>query len=54
MYFINGYKFHTKAWTDGKKTTNIGLYVKGVIEEGEDEFNGIIHHIYELKKELEY
>ena len=48
-YFVNGYKFHTKAWSDGKKTVNCGVYVKGVSEGGEDDFFGIIHHIYELQ-----
>jgi hypothetical protein len=27
-YFVNGYKFHTKSWTMGKKTINSGVYVK--------------------------
>jgi len=27
---------------------NNGLYVKGVIDGGEDDFYGIIHHIYEF------
>jgi len=49
MYSVNGYKFHTKAWTNGKKTTNSGLYVKGVIYEGEDDFYGTIHYIYEFE-----
>jgi len=49
MYFVNAYKFHTKAWADGKKTTNSGLYVKGVTGGGEDDFYDTIHHIYELE-----
>jgi hypothetical protein len=48
-YFINGYKFHTQAWTQGKKTTNSGVYVKGVTEGGEDDFYGVIEHIFELE-----
>jgi len=48
-YFINGYKFHTEAWTRGKKTTNSGVYVKGVTEGGEDDFYGVIQHIFELE-----
>lgn len=48
MYFVNGYKYHTKAWSDGKKTTNSGVYVKGITEGGEDDFYGTIQHIYEL------
>jgi len=46
MYSVNGYKFHTKAWVDGKKTKNSELYVKGVTGEGEDDFYSTIHHIY--------
>jgi len=49
MYFINGYKFHTNAWDNGKKTTNSVLYVKGVTDGGEDDFYGSIHYIYELE-----
>jgi len=47
-YFVNGYKFHTHSWTEGKKTINSGVYVKGVIDGGEDDFYGVIKHIYEL------
>jgi hypothetical protein len=28
MYFVNGYKFHTQAWSNGKKTTNCGIHVR--------------------------
>ena len=48
-YFVNGYKFHTQAWTEGKKTMNSGVYVKGLTEGGEDDFYGVIQHIYELE-----
>ncbi|KAI5409628.1 hypothetical protein KIW84_055168 [Lathyrus oleraceus] len=47
-YFVNGYKFHTKTWTEGKKTINSGVFVKGVTDGGEDDFYGTITHIYEL------
>ena len=49
MWFINGYKFHTKGWSEGKKTTNCGVCVKGVTQGGEDDFYGFIEHIYELE-----
>jgi len=49
MYFVNGYKFHTKAWSEGKKTTNYGVHIKGVTERGQDDFFGVIKHIYELE-----
>jgi len=39
-YFVNGYKFHTRAWTSGKKTINSGVYVKGLIEGVADDFMG--------------
>jgi len=48
MYFISRYKFHTKAWGNGKQRINSTLYVKGVIDGGEKEFYGIIFYIYEL------
>ena len=47
-YFVNGYKFHTEAWTEGKKTINSGVFVKGVTDGGEDDFYGFVKHIYEL------
>ena len=37
-YFVNGYKFHTHAWSKGKKTINSGVYVKGLTEGGHDDF----------------
>ncbi|XP_017428832.2 uncharacterized protein LOC108336898 [Vigna angularis] len=48
-YFVNGYKFHTDAWSKGKKTTNCGVFVKGLTEGGYDDFYGIIQKIYELE-----
>lgn len=48
-YFVNGYKFHTKSWSDGKKTKHCGVPVKGITEGGEDDFYGIIQHIFELE-----
>ena len=48
-YFVNGYKFHTNAWSKGKKTINSGVHVKGFTEGGEDDFYWIIHRIYELQ-----
>ena len=48
-YFVNGYKFHTQAWTKGKKIINSGVHVKGLTEGATDDFYGIIQHIYELE-----
>ncbi|WVZ16156.1 hypothetical protein V8G54_009138 [Vigna mungo] len=39
-YFVNGYKFHTHAWTQGKRTINSWVHVKGLTEGGEDDFYG--------------
>jgi len=44
-YFVNGYKFHANAWSNGKKTINCVVYVKGLIEGGYDDFSEIIHKI---------
>ena len=49
MYFINGYKFHTKTCSRGKKTTNCGVCVKGVTQGGEDDFYGVIDRIIEIE-----
>ncbi|WVZ25829.1 hypothetical protein V8G54_004373 [Vigna mungo] len=48
-YFVNGYKFHTHEWNQGKRTINSGAHVKGLTEGGEDDFYGVIKHIYELE-----
>ncbi|XP_004506268.1 uncharacterized protein [Cicer arietinum] len=48
-YYINGYKFHTKTWSQGKKTISSGVYVKGVTGGWEDDFYGVIQHIFELE-----
>ena len=48
-FFVNGYKFHTKAWSEGKKTMNYGLQVKGVTDGGEDDFYGLVENIYEFE-----
>jgi hypothetical protein len=51
MHFVNGYKFHTQEWSNGKKTTNCGVHVKGITEGGEDDYYGIIQHIFQLEYE---
>lgn len=47
-YFVNGYKFHTKSWTEGKETINCGVCLKGDTGSGEGDFYGVIDFIYEL------
>ncbi|PNX55394.1 hypothetical protein L195_g049023, partial [Trifolium pratense] len=44
-YFVNGYKFHTHGWTEGKETVNSGVCMKGVTENGEDDFYGMVRSI---------
>ena len=34
IYFFNGHKFYTQAWTEGKKTINSGIHIKGLTEGG--------------------
>ena len=46
---MNGYKFHTHAWSEGKKTINSRVHAKGLTEGGEDDFYGVIQHMYEVK-----
>ena len=48
-YFVNGYKFHTNEWTQGRETVNSGVCMKGVTGGGEDDFYGVVQHIYELQ-----
>ena len=42
-------KFHTQAWTEGKKMINSGVHVKVLTEGAADDFYGVIQHIYELE-----
>ena len=51
MYFVNGYKFHTQSWNDGKKTFNCGICVKGTgnVNSSEDDFYGILKEIIQLE-----
>ena len=48
-YFVNGYKFHSQAWTKGKKMINSEVHIKGLTKGGADDFYGVIQHIYELE-----
>ncbi|RDY10924.1 hypothetical protein CR513_04469, partial [Mucuna pruriens] len=34
MYLVNGYKFDTKNWSEGKKTFNCKVHVKDIIDKG--------------------
>ncbi|XP_019240549.1 PREDICTED: uncharacterized protein LOC109220542 [Nicotiana attenuata] len=45
-YVVNGYKFHTEEWSNGKKTNNSGVWVKG---EGDVDYYGVLQEILELE-----
>jgi hypothetical protein len=47
-YFVNGYKFHTQSWTEGKETRNSGVCMKGITENDESDFYGVIDNIIEI------
>ncbi|CAJ2639558.1 unnamed protein product [Trifolium pratense] len=47
-YLVNGYKFHTHSWTEGKETINSGVCMKGVTENGKEDFYGVIENIFEI------
>ena len=47
-YFVNRYKFHIETWTEGKKTINSGIFIKGVTDGGENDLYGFVKNIYNL------
>ena len=51
IYFVNGYKFHISSHSEGKKTNNSGVCVKGTgnINIGEDDFYGILKEVLEIE-----
>ena len=46
---MNAYKFHTHAWSEGKKTLSSGMHLRGLTEGGEDDFYCVIQHMYEVE-----
>jgi hypothetical protein len=48
-YIVNGYKFHTRSWTEGKETNNSGVCMKSLTENGEGDFYGVIENIFEIE-----
>ena len=48
MYYVNGYKFHTQSWNEGKKTFNCGICVRGTgnVNSSEDDFYGILKNSF--------
>jgi Domain of unknown function (DUF4216) len=50
MYDINGYRFHTRAYRENKKTANNGVCVKGINWQGSfKDYYGIIEEIIQLE-----
>ena len=49
-YFVNGYKFHTRSWSNNKKIMNSGIWVEGSYEnEGSDDYYGYFDEIIEME-----
>ncbi|RDY10319.1 hypothetical protein CR513_05189, partial [Mucuna pruriens] len=50
IYFVNGYKFHTIAWGEGKTTYNSGVCVSGIgHDEASNDYYGVLVEILELE-----
>lgn len=48
--YVNGFCFHTESWSEGRKTNNCGVWVKGTDGGGnETDFFGILKNIVELR-----
>lgn len=49
-YFINGFIFHTHSYSEGKKTVNSGVCVKGgMSNNGSTDYYGILQEIIEVE-----
>ena len=47
---VNGYRFHTNSWSEGRKTDNSGVSVKGTAESiDETIYYGILQEIIQLE-----
>ncbi|XP_054785879.1 uncharacterized protein LOC129292331 [Prosopis cineraria] len=50
QYFINGYRFHTRAYNSSKSTMNCGLCIKGTnYNEFEYDYYGLLEEVIELQ-----
>jgi len=50
MYIINGYKFHTDSWSQGKSMRNSGVCTRGsVYGQPEDDYYGILQEVIQLE-----
>ena len=49
-YFVNGFKFHTSAWSEKRNTINSGVWVRGDGSgAGEVDYYGVLEDIVELE-----
>lgn len=50
MYIMNGYKFHTDSWSQGKSIRNNEVCTRGsVYGQPEDEYYGILQEVIQLE-----
>ena len=49
MYYVNVCKFHTIKWGMGKKTDNIGVFVRGDIRDRGCDWHGVVNELLKLK-----
>jgi hypothetical protein len=50
MYFVNGFKFHTTSWGEGKTTYNSGVCVSGIGHDGTpNDYYGVVREILEFE-----
>ncbi|KAK6793647.1 hypothetical protein RDI58_007100 [Solanum bulbocastanum] len=50
IYVVNGYKFHTSSWGEGRSTYNSGVCVSGTRQDGTiSEYYGVLKEIIELE-----
>jgi hypothetical protein len=50
IYFVNGFKFHTTSWGEGKTTYNSGVCVSGIGHDGTpNDYYGVVREILEFE-----
>ncbi|KAI0508150.1 hypothetical protein KFK09_014284 [Dendrobium nobile] len=50
IYIVNGFRFHTKSWSERRKTENCGVCVGGnTHEEDEYDYYGILNEVLDLE-----
>lgn len=49
-YFVNGYRFDTDSWSEGKSTKNSGVCTRGTVYgQAEDDYYGILQEVIQLE-----